>query len=113
MSQGDVRSQLAYGLESVRLAEQAGDPVLTGALHDNVIGAHAVLGRLAAVQQGYAKAVALLGDDPTAGIDLHGISPFLSVTQIWLYTLVLMGRFGEAERGLTRGREVARAREAS
>ncbi len=108
MGQGDVASFAAHSVESVGLAEQTGDPVLIGALHDNVIIAHTMLGRLDEAQEAYTRAVALLGDDPTVGIDFYGISPLLSVTNMWLYTLVWMGRFGEAERELRRAREVAK-----
>jgi class 3 adenylate cyclase len=108
---GDVPSFVAHGVESLRLAEETGDPVLIGAVHDNVIFAHAMLGQLAAAQEGYTKAVALLGDDPTAGVDFYGISPLLSVTTMWLWALVWTGRFGEAERGLTRAREIAKQRQ--
>ena len=62
MSQGDVSSYFAHGVESVRLAEQTGDSVLIGALHDDVIWAQTMLGRLAAAEEAYTKAVALLGD---------------------------------------------------
>jgi hypothetical protein len=108
LNQGDVRSFVAHALESLRLAEQTGDRVLIGAVHDGVIWAHAVFGRLAAAEAGYTRAVALLGDDPMAGIDFYGISPLLNVTQSWLYPLVWMGRLGEAERELRRTREVAK-----
>jgi tetratricopeptide (TPR) repeat protein len=81
---------------------------LIGALHDNVITAYAHLGRLDAVQEGYTKAVALLGDDPTAGIEFYGISPLLNMASAWFYALILMGRFGKAERELTRAREMAK-----
>jgi len=43
-SQGDMRSLVAHVDESVRVAEQSGNPVLTGALHDLVIWAHALTG---------------------------------------------------------------------
>jgi tetratricopeptide (TPR) repeat protein len=67
-----------------------------------------MLGRLAAADEAYTKAVALLGDDPMAGIDLYGYSPLLYVTNTWLWALVFMGRFGDAEHELTRAREVAK-----
>jgi hypothetical protein len=108
LSQGDVPSLVAHAIESLRLAEQTGDPVLSGAMHDNVIWAHAVLGRFAGVRESYTRAVTLLGDDPTAGIDFYGISPLLSLTNAWVFSLVWMGRLGEAERELTRAREVAK-----
>ncbi len=108
MSQGAVQSMVAHALEAVRLAEQTGDSLLIGALQDMVITANAHLGRLAAAQEGYTRAVALLGDDPMAGIDFYGISPLLNLASAWFYALVLMGRFGEAERELTRAREIAK-----
>jgi adenylate cyclase len=108
MSQGDVSSYFAHGVESVRLAEQTGDSVLIGALHNDVIWAQTMLGRLAAAEEAYTKAVALLGDDPMAGIDFYGYSPLLNVTHPWFWALVYMGRFDEAEHELTRAREVAK-----
>ena len=75
LSHGEISSYAAYSFEALRVAEQTGDPLLIGAVHDNVIFAHAALGRLDAAQEAYAKAVALIGDDPTAGIDFYGISP--------------------------------------
>jgi class 3 adenylate cyclase len=108
ISHGDVPSSLAHAVESVRLAEQTGDPLLIGAVHDSVIWMYAMVGRFAAAQEGYTRAVALLGDDPTAGIDFYGISPLLSATNMWLYVLVWMGRFAEAERELMCAREVAK-----
>jgi adenylate cyclase len=108
MSQGDAPSSLAYGLESVRLAEQTADPVLMGAVHDGIIWAHAVLGNLAAAQEAYTRAAPLLGDDPTAGTAFYGISPLLSVTNLSVWTWVWMGHFGEAERELKRVGRVAK-----
>ena len=91
MSQGAVQSMVAQALEAVRLAERTGDPLLIGALQDMVITAYAHLGRLAAAQEGYTRAVALLGEDPTVGIDFYGISPLLNMTSAWLYVLGLDG----------------------
>jgi hypothetical protein len=108
LTQGDVRSLLPYGLEALHLAEQTGDPVLIGAVHDGVIWPHALLGNFGAVQEGYMRAAALLRDDPASGTDFYGISPLLSVRNLWLYALVWMGRFGEAEREARRSREVAK-----
>ena len=108
LSHGEISSYAAYSFEALRVAEQTGDPLLIGAVHDNVIFAHAALGRLDAAQEAYAKAVALIGDDPTAGIDFYGISPLLNVTCIGSWALVWMGRFREAEQGLTRAREAAK-----
>ncbi len=107
-SQGDVSSFAAHTFESLRLAEETNEPVLIGAMHDSVIWAHMVLGRFGAAEEAYARAVALLGGDPMAGIDLYGISPLLNVTHNWLYVPILMGRFGEAERELRRASEVAK-----
>lgn len=108
VSQGDAWSLLAYCLESVRLAERTGDSGLVGAVHDALIWAHALLGDLGAAEEAYTRAVALLGDDPTAGTDFFGISPLLSVTHLWLWAAIWMGRFGESERELARVREVAK-----
>src|SRR5262249_35687850 len=81
---------------------------LIGAVHDIVICSNALLGHFGAAQEGYTKAAALIGDDPTAGTDFFGISPLLSVTHMWINALVWMGRFGEAEHELARVREVAK-----
>jgi tetratricopeptide (TPR) repeat protein len=107
-SQGDFPSYVAYCIEALRFAEETGDPVLIGAFQDGVIWAYAALGRFTAAEECYTRAVALLGDDPMAGANFYGISPLLNVTHNWLYGLVWMGRFGEAERLLTRAREVAK-----
>jgi tetratricopeptide (TPR) repeat protein len=105
---GDVRSFIAHVDESMRVAEQTGDPVLIGSMYDQVIFGRAVFGQLSAAEEGYRRAAALLGDDPTAGIDVWGISSLLSVTHSWVYALAWMGRFREAEVELWRASEVAR-----
>jgi tetratricopeptide (TPR) repeat protein len=107
-NQGDVPSFIAHVFESVRVAEQTGDPVLIGSMHDQVIFGRALFGQLAAAEEGYRRAVALLGGDPTAGIEYWGMSSLLSVTSNWVYALAWMGRFREAEVELRRACEVGR-----
>src|SRR5262249_25012084 len=65
MNQGDSAALIAHASEGVRVAEQTGDPVLIGAVHDIVICSNALLGHFGAAQEGYTKAAALIGDDPT------------------------------------------------
>jgi tetratricopeptide (TPR) repeat protein len=108
ISQADAPGAVAHAIESVRVAEQTGDPVLIGAVHDAVIWMHAMLGRLTEAQEAYARAIALIGDDPTAGVDFFGVSPWASTTNMWLYSLVWAGRFGEAEHQLRRACDIAR-----
>jgi class 3 adenylate cyclase/tetratricopeptide (TPR) repeat protein len=108
MSQGDARNMLAHALEAVRLAEQTGDPLLIGALHDFVITAYAHLGPLALADQGYKRASDLLRNDPTAGVDFYGISPLLNMASAWQYALVSMGRFEEAAHEVKCARELAK-----
>jgi hypothetical protein len=52
LNRGDVPDMVADGLEGVCVAKQTGDPVLIRAVHDLVIRKHAVLGGLAAAQEG-------------------------------------------------------------
>jgi class 3 adenylate cyclase len=106
-AQGDLRNCVASAIDSLRIAEQYGDPVLTGALHDLVIWAYALAGRLAAVPEAYSKAVTLLQSDPMAGIDFYGFSPLLSVNTAWLFSRVWMGHFDESETELTHALEIA------
>jgi tetratricopeptide (TPR) repeat protein len=108
MSQGDAQSMLTHALEAVRLAEQTGDPLLIGALHDFVVTAYAHLGPLSPADESYKRAAGLLGNDPTAGMDFYGISPLLNMTSAWLYALISMGRFGEAEREVASARELGK-----
>jgi tetratricopeptide (TPR) repeat protein len=77
-------------------------------MYDSAIWAHGLLGRFGAAEEAHTKAVALLGNDPTAGIELWGMSSLLSVKHMWAYVLLWMGRFGEAERELRRACEVAK-----
>jgi adenylate cyclase len=106
--QGDVPGFIALAFESLRVAEQTRDPILTGTMYDSVIWGHALRGRFGEAEKSHTKAVTLLGEDPTVGIDLWGMSSLLSVTHVWAYVLVWMGRFSEAERELRRVREVAK-----
>jgi tetratricopeptide (TPR) repeat protein len=41
-------------------------------------------------------------------MDFYGISPLLNMTSAWLYALISMGRFGEAEREFASARELAK-----
>jgi hypothetical protein len=77
-------------------------------VYDSVIWAHAVLGRFDKAEEAHTQAVTLLGEDPTAGIDLWGMSSLLSVTHVWIYVLAWTGRLGEAERELRHACEVAK-----
>src|SRR5262249_16812617 len=58
-NQGDMPSYFAHTFESLRLAEQTGDPVLIGTVHDAVIWSHALLGQLAAAEEAHTRALAL------------------------------------------------------
>src|SRR5262249_55417023 len=106
--QGDVPSFVALAFESLHMAEQTDDPILIGTMYDSVIWAHAIHGRFAKAEEAHTKAVTLLGVDPTAGIDLWGMSSLLSVTHVWIYVLAWTGRLGEAERELRHACEVAK-----
>jgi len=108
VSGGDVARYVSASREALRLAETSGDLVIRLTARGGLAIALSYAGNPAESLQVMERCVAERPDDPLAGREILGFSPwiFAAITRSW--PLSLIGRLGQADEALRQGIELAR-----
>jgi tetratricopeptide (TPR) repeat protein len=108
LSRGDVTRLVSVAREALRLSEASGDSVYR-------MTARAVLGNALAIAGNPAESLELLDqcvaerpEDPLAGREINGTSPWIYATVIRFWPRGLLGRLDETDEALRQGIELAR-----
>jgi class 3 adenylate cyclase/tetratricopeptide (TPR) repeat protein len=108
LSAGDVRRFVSAQREAVRLAEASGDPghrLAAGAALGNAL---ALAGDPNGSLEVLDRCLAERPEDPLAGREINGMSPWIYAVTIRFWPLSELGRLGEAAETIRRGIELAR-----
>jgi class 3 adenylate cyclase/tetratricopeptide (TPR) repeat protein len=107
-SGGDVPGWVSAARESVRLAEASGDPVYRLVARATLSTALDFAGNPAESLELLEQCVAEQPQDPLAGREIAGGSPWIFAVMHRFVPLGLLGRVGEADEALRQGIELAR-----
>jgi adenylate cyclase len=108
ISGGDVTRHVSEAREAVRLAEASGDPVHRLAARTTLATALYFAGNPSESLDLFDQCVADRPEDPLAGREIGGISPWIYAMMSRFWPLGQLGRLDEAEEALLRGTELAR-----
>jgi class 3 adenylate cyclase/tetratricopeptide (TPR) repeat protein len=107
-SGGDTRRYVSVAREAVPLAEASGDPVYRLAARTSLAYVLSYAGSPTESLELLERCVADRPEDPLAGREIMGFSPWIFAVMIRFFPLDLLGRLGEADEALRRGIELAR-----
>jgi class 3 adenylate cyclase/tetratricopeptide (TPR) repeat protein len=108
LSGGDFTRCVPLAREALRLAEDSGDPLYRLAARTALANALNLAGSLTEALELLEQCVAARPEDPLAGREILGASPWVFAVMVRNFPLRLLGRLREADEALRQGVELAR-----